>query len=84
MVLLEQGDNLSPENRLSIQISKCVVPKLNSFQSRQLPTTERQLKGEEAEREESVSRLQGWSLIKHVPGQPGPKPREEQPELSIQ
>lgn len=52
MVLLERGGSLNPENGLSIQNSKHVVPNLNSFLSRELPDTLRRLRDEGAEQEE--------------------------------
>lgn len=83
MVLLERGGSLNPENGLSIQISKHVVPNLNSFLSRELPDTLRRLRGEGAERRKCELTTETVT-DKHVPRQLGPNPGEEQPELSIQ
>lgn len=39
-IILSRWSSLIPENGLSKLNSKCVVPKLNSFQSKELPVAE--------------------------------------------
>lgn len=67
-----QWNSPTPESGLSVLISKCVVPKLNSFQSKALPVAERQhLKMKRAGRRAGTE-LQRWSLINKLLDGPGP------------
>lgn len=50
--------------------SKCVVPKLNSFQSKELPAAVRQLVMMKRVKRKVLTELQRWSLIKQVPRGP--------------
>ena len=47
-IILSQWSSLIPENGLSKPNSKCVVPKLNSFQSEELPEAEATRNDEES------------------------------------
>ena len=53
-IILFQWSSLIPENGLSLLNSKCVVPKLNSFQSKELPVA-KATRNDEVSWEESVN-----------------------------